>query len=180
MLPLFNWKCHEVLVRYVQWKIVAWVWIMLQWILQNNPIGGSNTGLPQHIIHICINNRIKAPCFDVKMEFSSSAENVTSLARFFEMDYQEVLRRVVARWLSLLPAVERILHSWPSPRSNFLSKEGEQCNKALWLTLSPEDAGLLPSCCSHFPHNNLEVGDASVCHCWCRGTYYTLLNIFFF
>ena len=43
MLPLFNWKCHEVLVRYVQWKIVAWVWIMLQWILQNNPIGGSST-----------------------------------------------------------------------------------------------------------------------------------------
>lgn len=100
--------------------------------------------------NICINNEVTALSFDVKVEFSSSARSVTSLARFFEMDYQEVPRHAVTRWLSLLPAVERILHSWPAPRSNFLSKEGEQCNKVLWCADSPE----APTCC-HFFHTTV-------------------------
>lgn len=156
---------------------------MPQWILQNNPAGGSNTRLLQHIVHICINDGVKAPCFDVKMEFSSSAENVTSLARFFEMDYQEVLRHVVTRWLSLMPAVERILHSWPSPRSNFLSKEGEQCNKALWHALSPEDAGWFQHAVHIFHTTILKLG----MHLYVtvgvgvveKVTYYTLIDTFF-
>lgn len=75
---------------------------------------------------------MKALCCDVKVEFSSSANNVRSLARVFEMDYQEVKRRAVIRRLSQVAAVEHILHSWPASRSNFLSKEGERSNKVLW------------------------------------------------
>lgn len=47
------------------------------------------------------------------------------------------LWHVATMWLSLLPAVECILHSWLSPRSDFFSKEGEQCSKVLWHTCSP-------------------------------------------
>lgn len=53
--------------------------------------------------------------------------SVTSPARFFfEMDHQELLRHVVTRWLSRLPAVGCIRHSWPPPRSSFLSGGGER------------------------------------------------------
>lgn len=44
-----------------------------------------------HIMHICISIEIKALSFDVKVEFSSSAKNVKSLAHIFEREYQEVL-----------------------------------------------------------------------------------------
>ncbi|KAM3617038.1 uncharacterized protein V6R79_001588 [Siganus canaliculatus] len=63
-----------------------------------------------------------------------------NLARFFEMDYQEVLWNAVTRCLSFLPAAERILHSWSAPRSNFLSKEAKQRNKVLWWICSPESS----------------------------------------
>lgn len=71
------------------------------------------------------------------------------------------LWHVATMWLSLLPAVECILHSWPALRSNFFSKEGEQCGKVLWHTYSPGDAKLPPLSCAHDTHNNPEVASVS-------------------
>lgn len=73
---------------------------------------------------------IQALWFDVKVNFHH-LPNVKSFARFFEMDHQEVLLHVVTRWLSLLPAVECILHSRPAPRSNFPFEGDEQRSKVL-------------------------------------------------
>lgn len=74
-----------------------------------------NTWLAQKcviIIHICINNEIKALC--------SAAKSVTSHALVFDMDHQEVLQRVLTRRVSLLPAVVLIQHSLHAPRSKLL------------------------------------------------------------
>lgn len=113
-------------------------------------------GCQCHIRHICINNEVKALRFDVKVEFSSSARGVTGLTRVFEMDYQELPRHLITRCLSLLPAVARILHSWPAPRSNFLSTEGEPSSEASCCTSSPEGGQSLPSHCELLTHLKLE------------------------
>lgn len=103
-------------------------------------------GCKCHITHISISNTIKAVHSDFKVEFSSSAKSVASHACFFEMDYQKVLQHIVTRGLSLLPAAECIWHSWPAPRSNFLSEEEEQCSKVLWKQIPKGNLG----CCTFY------------------------------
>ena len=86
-----------------------------------------------HIIHNCLKNGMKALRFNVetlvlkiKSDFSSLAKKAANLSSFFdfvEMEYHDVLRHVPTRLLSLLPAVERILHSWPALRAYFLSED---------------------------------------------------------
>lgn len=49
------------------------------------------------IIHICVNNEIKASCSAVGEKLLPSAKSVTSHARVFDMDHREVIQRVIAR-----------------------------------------------------------------------------------
>lgn len=135
-----QWKRWSYCNMYHVVKKKTVVWLMLQWIYCIIILfivwGSKECRLLQRGCHICINNEMKVLSSDVKVEFSLCAKTVASLTRFFEMHHQEVLWHVVTRWLSLLPAVERILHSWHAPRSNFLSREGEQCKRVLWRTCS--------------------------------------------
>lgn len=115
-----------------------------------------------HIIHSCLKKK-KALRFDVEVlvmktysEFSSSAKNMTGRASFFdflEMDYK-VRRHAVTVWLSLSPAVELIMHSWPALRSYVPSEGEEQCSKVLWRAYSPKAAESLPLCYVYLLHSS--------------------------
>lgn len=75
--------------------------------------------------------------------FSSSAKRRESLKEFCEfcdVEFKEMLRHVTTRWLSLNPAVSRILQSWTALKSYFISL-GEECPKQIRAALKlPSDA----------------------------------------
>lgn len=95
-----------------------------------------------HVIHNAARNTCKALSFDVEnlackvfAEFSNSAKRKDELKQCFEfmdMEYEEVLRHVPTRWLSLYKAVERLLSSWPAIKAYFLELGEESCNKVVW------------------------------------------------
>uniref|UniRef100_H3ACH3 DUF4371 domain-containing protein n=1 Tax=Latimeria chalumnae TaxID=7897 RepID=H3ACH3_LATCH len=68
-------------------------------------------------------------------EFSCSAKNVAELRECFEfvnLDWQNVLRHVPTRWLSLYPAVCRLVEKWPAVKSYFLSQGEYNCDQYIW------------------------------------------------
>ena len=74
--------------------------------------------------------------------FSVSANRRVELQDFFDfvdLEYSDLLRHVPTRWLSLGPAIERLLKSWPAVISYFQSL-GEQCPKRIQthLGLKPD------------------------------------------
>ncbi|KAJ3661545.1 hypothetical protein Zmor_005936 [Zophobas morio] len=89
-------------------------------------------------------------------EFSSSAKRAENLKSFFEfvdLEYQDLLRHVPTRWLSLHPAIDRLLKNWPAVKSYFQS-EGEANNAAIiWETFQDDDENSLPLCTLWFAHN---------------------------
>lgn len=59
-------------------------------------------------------------------EFSSSTKRTSNLKEFFEfcdLEWSELLRHVPTRWLSLNPAVERLLKNYAPIKTYFLSKD---------------------------------------------------------
>lgn len=102
-------------------------------------------GCSNHILH----NAVKHACnyFDIDIEtavlkiyshFSVSAKRRAELRDFFEFvdcEWQEILRHVTTRWLSLTPAAKRILDIWQPLSSYFKSSD---CPKVL-LQIFPED-----------------------------------------
>lgn len=65
--------------------------------------------------------------------FSVSANRRTDLQEFFEfvdLEYHDLLRHVTTRWLSLGPAIKRLLESWPAILSYFRSM-GSECPKRI-------------------------------------------------
>lgn len=65
---------------------------------------------------------------------------------FAKIEYKELLRRTPTRWLSLLPAIDRLIHSWPAVKHYFLTKRADITHKALWNFIS--------DCCSDDNCNN--------------------------
>lgn len=90
-----------------------------------------------HILHNTIKNALKLLTYDVEAlvlkiyaEFSSSAKNNDKLKEFCKFvgeDYCTILRHVPTRFLSLYPAVDRLLTNWTALKSYFLSK-GKKCS----------------------------------------------------
>lgn len=93
-------------------------------------------GCSNHIIH----NALKHACNFLKLDieivvlkiysyFSSSAKRRANLQEFFEFvdcEWNEILRHVTTRWLSLTPAVERVLKIWDPLSSYFKSNDCPQ------------------------------------------------------
>lgn len=68
-------------------------------------------------------------------EFSSSAkktEELKSCFEFCEQEYQNVLRHVVTRWLSLFTALDRLIKCWPSIKTYFISQGKKECETIIW------------------------------------------------
>ena len=107
-------------------------------------------------------------------EFSSSAKRKEELKDFFtftQLNYSELLRHVPTRWLSLLPAIERLAHHWPALKSYFLSRGESKCHKIIWEFVAPRAHGIgddnattkhLPECYIYFLHNLLPVFNRAI------------------
>uniref|UniRef100_A0A8C6LFC2 Uncharacterized protein n=1 Tax=Nothobranchius furzeri TaxID=105023 RepID=A0A8C6LFC2_NOTFU len=95
---------------------------------------------PAHIAHNTCKHAcdqlsvdIEALVLKIYSHFSVSAsrrEELQSFFNFVDIEWHEILRHVCTRWLSLHPAVDRLLHSWPALVSYFRSL-GESCPVAL-------------------------------------------------
>jgi len=95
-----------------------------------------------------INCDVETTATCVYSHFSISANRRVELQDFFDfldLQYNDLLRHVPTRWLSLGPAIERLLKSWPAVISYFQSM-GEECPKRIQthLGLKPDgcDGGL--------------------------------------
>lgn len=93
-----------------------------------------------HIFHNCLKHAIEKLDIDIEgvilkfySHFSVSAKRRDELKEFHnfvDIEFGELLRHVVTRWLSLLPCINRVLKSWPALKSYFESL-GENTPKAL-------------------------------------------------
>lgn len=99
-----------------------------------------------HIINNCIKYALNVLSVDIENiviktfnEFSSSAQTTEKLKQCFEfasIEYKNLLRHVPTRWLSLLPAIDRLIYSWPAVKMYFLKKGEKNCRKELWEFVS--------------------------------------------
>lgn len=97
---------------------------------QNNEILKANCHA--HILHNCVKYAMNELDVDVEnlilksyAHFSHSAKRRDELVKFHEFassEFRELLRHVSTRWVSLLPAVDRLLVSWEALKSYFLSQ----------------------------------------------------------
>lgn len=90
-----------------------------------------------HIMHNCLKHCIEQLSVDIENilnkffhYFAKSAkrrECLKNVHDFFNMEFKELLKYCPTRWLSLLPAVERTLLSWPALKEYFeeLSRNNE-------------------------------------------------------
>ncbi|XP_064418172.1 uncharacterized protein LOC135358689 [Latimeria chalumnae] len=73
--------------------------------------------------------------------FSVSAmrtEQLKEFCDFVEVEECNLLRHVVTRWLSLLPAINRLLKCWKPLTSYFQSLGEEECPKVIWKCFGDE------------------------------------------
>lgn len=99
-----------------------------------------------HVINNCVKYALKALSVDIEgiviktfNEFSSSSTKTAKLKDCFEfasIEYKELLRHVPTRWLSLMPALDRLLHCWPAVKQYFLVKGEDECRKEIWEFIS--------------------------------------------
>ncbi|KAL2102048.1 hypothetical protein ACEWY4_003809 [Coilia grayii] len=91
-----------------------------------------------HIVHNTVKHALDQLTVDVENVvlkvysfFSTSAkrrESLKEFCRFCDVEFQEILRHVTTRWLSLNPAITRLMQTWPALKSYFISL-GEECPK---------------------------------------------------
>ncbi|XP_060089771.1 uncharacterized protein LOC132568204 [Heteronotia binoei] len=122
-----------------------------------------DVGCKCHVLHNCLKMGKRALSFNVEVfvtqiysEFSSSARSTDSLRAFFEFvdaEYKDLIQCGPPRWLSLMPAIETVLHCWSALRVYFLSCGEEECEKIVWEGFSPEEESSLPLCYTYFLYN---------------------------
>jgi len=93
-----------------------------------------------HILHNTVKHALDKLTVDVENvvlkvygHFSVSAKRRESLKEFCEfcdVEFQEILRHVTTRWLSLNPAIHRLMQTWTALKSYFISL-GDECPKRL-------------------------------------------------
>jgi len=94
-----------------------------------------------------INCDIETTVTCVYSHFSISTNRRVQLQDFFDfvdLEYSDLLRHVPTRWLSLGPAIERLLKSWPAVISYFQSIEEcpKRIQKNLGLKPDRDDGGM--------------------------------------
>ena len=126
-----------------------------------------------HVLNNCVKYALKAFSFDVESfviktynSFSSSAKKSEALrdfCDFVDVEYKELLRHVPTRWLSLLPAIYRLLLCWPALKSYFISQEEDNVADIIWRGFSCEESlSILPHCILNFVHNVLSIFEKAI------------------
>ncbi|KAJ1148418.1 hypothetical protein NDU88_001254 [Pleurodeles waltl] len=103
---------------------------------------------PAHILHNCAKQAINGLSMDVESfvlkvynHFSSTAKRTAELREFFsfvDLEWQPLFRHVPTRWLTLFPAIDRLLKCWAALKSYFLSLGQEKTPTAIWDFLGLE------------------------------------------
>ena len=91
-----------------------------------------------HVVHNTVKHSLEKLSVDVenivmKGHFSISAkrrETLKEFCEFLNVEFHDILRHVVTRWLSLNPAISRLLENWPALKSYFISI-GDECPRGL-------------------------------------------------
>lgn len=106
-------------------------------------------GCSAHMLHNVVKNATEQCEFDVENlvlkvygYLSYHAQRVQKLKECFadaELQYQNIVRHVKTRWLSLHPAVEKILHGFAALKTYFMSL-GNKCPVALKQYFNDENA----------------------------------------
>lgn len=87
------------------------------------------------------------------------------------MKYEIVLRHVVTRWLSLFPAVERIINCWPAIKIYFRQQGQDETHKIIWNFVEDQtntnqnlltDIATLPECYLYFVHHFMHVFEKAI------------------
>lgn len=134
-----------------------------------------------HIIHNAGRHACKALSYDVESlvlkiyaEFSSSAKNIEKLKECFvdfDMEFQDILRHVITRWLSLFPAVERLISKWPAIKQYFLAEGKEEVDKIIWHFMDDQEDELnddlnapltMAECYLYFVHHFMNILTKSI------------------
>ena len=126
-----------------------------------------------HVLSNCVKYALKAFSFDVESfvietcnSFSSSAKKSEALrdfCDFVDIEYIELLRHVPTRWLSLLPAIYRLLLCWPALKSYFISQEEDNVADIIWRGFSCEESlSILPHCILNFVQNVLSIFEKAI------------------
>ena len=134
--------------------------------LNNSYIAQANCNC--HVLNNCVKYALKAFTCDVESfviktynSFVSSAkksEVFRDFCNFLDMEYKELLRHVPTRWLSLLPAIDRLLLCWPALKSYFISQGEDNVADIIWTGFSCEESlNILPHCILNFVHNVLNI-----------------------
>lgn len=63
---------------------------------------------------------------------SKCAEALNEIFDFIEMKGDNLCRHVPTRWISLLPAIEKMLKCWPAIKSYFQNVGQEECTSLIW------------------------------------------------
>ena len=132
-----------------------------------------------HVIHNNARFGFKILSRDIELlvikifnEFSISAKRVKELKScfdFVEIEYKELLRHVPTRWLSLLPALDRLILSWPAIKVYFLQLGEEECSKFIWDFIKDQEHELnaenelsMNECFLYFIHSFMNIFHESI------------------
>ena len=119
------------------------------------------------VLNNCVKYDLKAFSLDVESfviktynSFSSSVKKSEALryfCDFVDIEYKEQLRHVPTRWLSILPAIDRLLLCWPVLKSYFISEEDNVADIICRGFSCEESLSILPHCILNFVHNVLSI-----------------------
>lgn len=120
-----------------------------------------------HVLHNAAKHACKQLPYDVETlvikvynEFSSSAKRLEELKKCYEFvgeEFSALLLHVPIRWLSLEPAIARLVECWKAVKTYFIAEGEEETNKLIWKFVKDQadsliDDGVLslPECYIHF------------------------------
>ena len=140
-----------------------------------------------HVVNNCVKYTLKTFSFDVESFviktynlFSSSTKKPEALrdfCDFVDIEYKKLLRHALTRWLSLLPAIDRLLLCWPALKSYFISQEEGNVADIIWRGFSCEQSlSILPHCILNFVHNQLSIFEKAIKQSKCHYCHRTACN----